>query len=250
MESNAFCRDCMEAMREFPDKFFDLAVVDPPYGINITGRHKSGTLVGGGGRPFGGMRRLRAGPPANRGGDGHGRSKKLKVPSAFYHAFDDSSPPDAKYFRELERVSKRRIIWGGNYFDGLGPTSCWIVWDKKRRGMDQADCELAWTDLPGQPRIFDWRWNGMLQEDMSNKETRIHPTQKPVALYAWIFSRWAKAGDKILDTHLGSGSSRIAAYNAGLDFWGYEIDRVYFDAQEERFTKHSAQENLFLQLEI
>lgn len=196
------------------------------------------------------MRRLRQGTPAHRGGDGQGRSKKLKVPSAFYHAFDDSSPPDAEYFRELERVSKRRIIWGGNYFDGLGPASCWIVWDKKRRGMDQADCELAWTDLPGQPRIFDWKWNGMLQEDMSNKETRIHPTQKPVALYAWIFSRWAKAGDKILDTHLGSGSSRIAAYNAGLDFWGYEIDKVYFDAQEERFATHSAQENLFLQLEI
>lgn len=162
--------------------------------------------------------------------------------------FDDSSPPDADYFRELARVAKHRIIWGGNFFlDYLGKASCIIVWDKKRRGMAQADCEIAWTDLPGQSRMFEFQWNGMLQGDMKHKEGRIHATQKPVALYRWIFQHWAKPGDRILDTHLGSGSSRIAAYDAGLDFVGCEIDETYFKLQEQRFERHSAQLNLFLE---
>ena len=161
--------------------------------------------------------------------------------------FDDSSPPDADYFRELARVAKHRIIWGGNFFlDYLGKASCIIVWDKKRRGMAQADCEIAWTDLPGQSRMFEFQWNGMLQGDMKHKEERIHATQKPVALYRWIFQHWAKPGDRILDTHLGSGSSRIAAYDAGLDFVGCELSKVYFDLEEKRFADHSAQLNLFL----
>ena len=144
------------------------------------------------------------------------------------------------------RVAKAVVIWGGNFFlDYLGKASCLIVWDKKRRGMDQADCEIAWTNLHGQSRIFEFRWNGMLQGDMKNKEERIHPTQKPVALYAWIFANYAKPGDKILDTHLGSGSSRIAAYDAGLDFVGYEIDEEYFRKQEERFARHTAQISFF-----
>ena len=167
--------------------------------------------------------------------------------SVFYPVFDDSSPPDDGYFRELERVSKKQIIWGGNFFlNYLGPASCMIVWDKKRRGLDQADCEIAWTNLPGQNRIFEWKWNGMLQQDMKNKEERIHATQKPVALYKWLFSQFAKPGFKLLDTHLGSGSSRIAAYDAGLDFWGYEISQTYFDLQEERFARHAAQLSLFV----
>ena len=248
-ESRTACMDCMEAMRSFPDKFFDLAVVDPPYGINITGRHKAKqnqcALVGGGVELSAVTGSYGKGRPPIGGGS-QGRIKKLKIESTFSHAFDDSSPPNAEYFRELERVSKKRIIWGGNFFDGLGPTSCMIVWDKKRRGMDQADCEIAWTNLPGQSRIFEFRWNGMLQENMTHKEHRIHPTQKPVALYRWIFQQYAKPGYKILDTHLGSGSSRIAAYDAGLDFWGYEIDKVYFDMQEARFAKHTAQLNLFI----
>jgi site-specific DNA-methyltransferase (adenine-specific) len=253
-ESNVFCMDCMEAMREFPDKFFDLAVVDPQYGLNITGRHKpkqnQTALVGGGAELSAVTGSYGKGRPPIGGGNDQGRIKKLKIASTFYHAFDDSSPPDAEYFRELKRVSKRQIIWGGNFFDGLGPTSCMIVWDKKRRGMDQADCEIAWTNLQGQSRIFEFRWNGMLQGDMANKEERIHPTQKPVALYRGIFQRYAKSGDKILDTHLGSGSSRIAAYDAGLDFWGYEIDKTYFDMMQERFERHANQENLFLQMGI
>ena len=251
-ESNVFCMDCMEALKDFPDKFFDLAVVDPPYGINITGRHKNGALVGGGARPDAAHRaKMHGGGERRYGGKlCHGKKGETLVgwESKLYHTFEDSKPPDETYFKELERVSRRRIIWGGNFFAGLGPASCMIVWDKKRRGMDQADCEIAWTDLPGQSRIFEFRWNGFLQGDMANKEERIHPTQKPVALYRWIFEKYAKPGFKILDTHLGSGSSRIAAWDAGLDFWGYEIDKVFFDEAQARFQKHAAQENLFLQL--
>ena len=237
----AYNRDCMEAMREFPDKFFDLAVVDPPYGINITGRSQSvnverererRTAVGGGGA-FGGKKN------ANRG-------RPIIAPK-IYHAFNDQTPPNAEYFSELKRVSKNQIIWGGNYFlDFLGATPCVICWDKGRDGLAFADGEFAWTSFSSPARIFHFKWNGMLQEDMKNKENRVHPTQKPVALYAWIFQKYAKPGDKILDTHLGSGSSRIAAHDAGLDFWGYEIDPVYFKRQEERFERHAAQLNLFL----
>ena len=191
-------------------------------------------IVGGAGRPFGGKK------------SSVESVQKRPYTSKFYPVFDDSSPPDADYFRELARVARRRIIWGGNFFlDHLGAASCLIVWDKGRRGLDQADCEIAWTDLPGQSRIFDFKWNGMLQGDMKRKEVRIHATQKPVALYRWLFARYAKPGFKILDTHLGSGSSRIAAYDAGLDFWGYEISEAYFKLEEERFADHSAQLSLF-----
>lgn len=173
--------------------------------------------------------------------------EKQPCSSKFYPAFDDSSPPNEEYFRELERVSKHRIIWGGNYFlDYLGRASCMIVWDKGRRGLDQADCEIAWTDMKGQSRVFNFKWNGMLQEDMKHKEKRIHATQKPVALYTWLFKRYAKQGDRILDTHLGSGSSRIAAYDLGLDFVGCEIDPTYFELEEKRFDEYTAQQSLFI----
>ena len=225
--------DCMEYMKTLPDNAFDLAVVDPPYGINVAS-HANGQVVGGGARPFGGNKNLVWAKPKS-----YGSSKP-------YHTFADDRPPDEGYFKELARVSKRRIIWGGNFMlDYLGAASCMIVWDKKRRGMDQADCEIAWTNLNGQSRIFDYLWNGMLQENMKKKEQRIHPTQKPVALYAWIFRNYAKPGMKILDTHLGSGSSRIAAWDAGLDFVGTEIDETYFNLQEERFKKHIAQGTIF-----
>ena len=164
--------------------------------------------------------------------------------------FDDSSPPDAEVFRELKRVSQKLIIWGGNFFlNNLTATSCVIVWDKGRRGMDQADCEIAWTNLKGQSRIFDYKWNGMLQEDMKNKEMRIHATQKPIALYKYCYQlAGLKSGDKVLDPYLGSGSSRIAAYDMGIDFYGYEISKTYFNLQEERFAKHTAQQNIFLMM--
>ena len=153
-----------------------------------------------------------------------------------YKAFDDSHIPDASYFAEVKRVSKNQIMWGGNYFlDNLGATPCLIVWDKRRRGLNFADCEIAWTSFKSPSRIFEFKWNGMLQEDMKEKEKRIHPTQKPVALYEWLLKNYAKEGDKILDTHVGSGSSRIACEKLGFDFVGYEIDEYYWQEQEKRF---------------
>lgn len=125
--------------------------------------------------------------------------------------------------------------------DNLGAASCIIVWDKKRRGLDQADCEIAWTNLPGQSRIFEYKWNGMLRENMKDKEQRIHPTQKPVMLYSWILGKYAKPGDKILDTHVGSASSLIACHRAGLEYWGFEIDATYYAMAKERLDKEKAQ---------
>lgn len=236
--TEAYNMDCMDYLQDVPDKYFDILIADPPYGINITTRHGTGTqtvLVGGGGRPFGGK---------------NGKNARLGCPceSQFYPVFDDSSPPDEVVFRELERVSKHMIVWGGNFFlDKLNkPASCMIVWDKKRRGMDQADCEIAWTNLPGQSRIFEFRWNGMLQGNMKHKEQRIHSTQKPVALYKYLLSTFAKPGDKIFDPYLGSGSSRIAAYDLGFDFIGTELSEVYFKLEEERFLEHTQQTRMNL----
>lgn len=151
-------------------------------------------------------------------------------------------------FSELVKIVS---YGGGNYFsDMLPPSKGFICWDKRVNDAmtnDFADCEYAYLSKGlGVARVFRFCWNGMLQGDMKNKEERWHPTQKPVALYSWIYKNYAKPGMKILDTHLGSGSSRIAAYNAGLDFYGYEIDKEYFDKQEERFAKHTAQTNMFL----
>ena len=219
MKNIAYNMDCMEYMRSLPDKAFDLAVVDPPYGIGIDKMNyvKSGAV--------------KIGKAKRRD---YSKTKNWDV------------APDEEYFRELFRVSKNQIIWGGNYFS-LPLTKSWIVWDKRtdeKCSNDFADCELAWCST-GVARVFRYLWSGMLQGDMRHKEERFHPTQKPVALYTWIFSRYAKPGDKILDTHLGSGSSRIAAYDAGLDFVGCEIDKDYFDAQEERFQSYIAQTRLF-----
>lgn len=145
--------------------------------------------------------------------------------------------PGEEYFAELARVSKNQVIWGGNYF-GLPPTRCFLVWDKCNISEEftMAMCEYAWTSFND---------NAKLLRFVPQDKSRFHPTQKPVKLYAWIFLRYAKPGDKILDTHLGSGSSRIAAYDAGLDFVGFEIDDVYFRLEEERFAEHTAQVSLF-----
>lgn len=213
----------MEYMRGLPDKAFDLAVVDPPYGINFSGKTGSHDSIVGD-----------PGVTSNRS----------------YHIFDDSKPPGADYFAELQRVSAKQIIFGGNYFADLLPkTSCWLVWDKRcydNMRNNFADCELAWgSPSLGPARVFRFVWMGMLQGG-SGREERFHPTQKPVELYKWIFSRFATPGDRILDTHLGSGSSRIAAYDLGLDFVGCELDPVYYKLEEERFARHSQQLNLFI----
>lgn len=206
--------DCMEYMRSLPDKAFSLAVVDPPYGIGESGAKN------------------------------HTRSCLATASSYAPFAGGDAEAPPKEYFEELARVSENQIIWGANHFVSHLPradSSCWLVWDKENGATDFADCELAWASFKTAVRIFRFRWQGMLQGDMKNKECRIHPTQKPVALYAWIYSRYAKPGDRILDTHLGSGSSRIAAWDAGLDFVGVELDKTYFDLEEKRFAEYSAQ---------
>lgn len=194
--------DCMEGMARYPDKYFDLAIVDPPYGIDI---NSSGT---------------------------HFKEK--------YEIKDwDKVTPSDEYFKELKRVSKNQVIWGGNYFfDRLGNCKSFIIWDKKiAENMSFAMCEMAWTSFKNGAKIYN---------KTATQLNRIHPTQKPVALYKWLLSNYAKQGDKILDTHLGSGSSRIAAYEMGFDFTGFELDKDYFEAQEKRYKAHIAQLKLEL----
>jgi len=206
----------MELMKEKPDNYYDLAIVDPPFGIGVS----KGTWGGG---------------------------CKAKVTNYGKKEWDNQSP-DKEYFNELIRVSKNQIIWGANHFISKIPfdSSCWIVWDKINGENNFADCEFAWTSFTTAVRKFTFRWNGMLQGDMKNKESRIHQTQKPVALYKWLISKYANGGDHILDTHVGSGSSRIAAYDAGLDFTGCELDYDYWLAQEDRFNNHKKQYKLEL----
>jgi len=195
--SIVYNEDCMEGMKRFPDKHFDLAVVDPPYGIGISNN------------PF--------------------RQK-------FNKSNWDCSIPDKKYFDKLFELSQNQIIWGGNYFE-LPVSQYFLIWDKGETmyKRDFAECEFAWSSL-GQTRIFKYS---------PNQSLRIHPTQKPVKLYEWILINYAKEGDLILDTHVGSGSSRIAAYKHGFDYVGFEIDKEYFDAQEKRFNEFKAQLTLF-----
>lgn len=213
--------DCMEGMKQIPDKYFDLAIVDPPYGVGESGKtnHTRGKLA---------------------------HAKKYKP----FHG-GDSKPPEVEYFNELMRVSKHQIIWGANHYISRIPfdSSCWIVWDKQNCGNDFADAELAWTSFKSAVRKFDFRWAGMLQGDMKNKEVRIHPTQKPVALYKWLLKNYAKPGDKILDTHVGSASSLIACYDMGFEYLGFELDKDYYRMATERLEKHKAQLNIFLDFE-
>lgn len=209
--------DCMEYLRGLPDKAFDLAIVDPPYGIGENGDRN-----------------------ASRG--------KLAV-AKNYKAFagNDREPPPPAYFKELQRVSKNQIIWGANHFMqnlALG-SSCWIVWDKVTGESDFADCELAYSSFKSAVRKFAFQWSGMLQGDMKNKEVRIHPTQKPVKLYEWLLTNYAKPGQRILDTHLGSGSSAIACNNLGFEMVGCELDEDYYLAACKRVMKATEQIRLF-----
>ena len=216
----------MVGMREYPDKYFDLAVVDPVYGGVTKGEYTSSI----------------------HNGKEYIAGKKSKAKNRAYNAEiwnQPKTPPE--YFGELFRVSKNQIIFGANFFtEILPPSQGWIVWDKEKpENVSFSGCEIAFTSFDQKARIFRFKWNGFMQGDMKNKEYRIHPTQKPVALYRWIYKNFAKPGDKILDTHLGSGSSRIAAYEAGLDFVGYEIDEGYYKDEEERFAAFVAQQSLF-----
>ena len=206
--------DCMDLMSRYPDKYFQLAIVDPPYGIGEDGKK-------------------------NHSRDKLTKSKKF-TPKSW-----DKEPPSIEYFAELKRVSKNQIIWGANHFGNMPPSSCWVVWDKQNGETDFADCELAWASFTTAVRKFEFRWQGMLQGDMSNKEIRIHPTQKPVALYKWLLHNYAKPGDKILDTHLGSGSIAIACHDYGYDLTACELDKEYFEAAMKRISNHAAQTRLF-----
>lgn len=212
--NTVFLMDCMEGMKKYPDGFFDLAVVDPVYGEVPAGGYMS-----------------------NSGGGIAGHKD-------YHNAIWEQEKTGPEYFEELFRVSKNQIIWGANYFSKeIGRNSSgWIVWDKSRpEGTSYSDCELAYTSFQKATRIFRYRWNGFIQQNMKNREVRIHPTQKPVDLYRWIFHNYAKPDFKILDTHVGSGTSRRAAYDFGLYFVGFEIDKTYFDLQEKAFEEYTSQ---------
>ena len=210
--------DCMDVMKTYKDNEFDLAVVDPPYGIDINNQSQ---------------------------GKGGGVARKID-----YAVKDwDKCAPDKEYFFELWRVSKNQIIWGANHFIEsvyFANSPCWIVWDKINGKNDFADCELACTSFKTAVRIFRFMWNGMLQGEMHNKEHRIHPTQKPVKLYEWIYMNYAEEGQSILDTHLGSGSNAIAAHYEKMGrFVGIELDEDYYKAACKRIKTVTKQTTLF-----
>lgn len=204
--------DCMEYMKTMPDKYVDLCICDPPYGIGADGQKKC----------------ICKNPKHNR--KEHTRKNW------------DASPPPVEYFRELERVSKAQIIWGGNYFVPMleQGRKGWIVWDKGQRGLTMSDCELAYTSFDTPTRVFT------LNRAALQAEGTIHPTQKPVALYKWLLTNYAKPGDKILDTHVGSASSLIACHDLGFEYLGFEIDPDYYAKAKERLEAHKAQLNLFV----
>jgi site-specific DNA-methyltransferase (adenine-specific) len=203
--STVECCDCMDFMAKFPDKYFELAIVDPPYGA------------------AGGIERTGGSWSAKYDSD-----KKIKK-------WDIS--PSGDYFEELFRVSKNQIIWGGNYFP-LPPNRCFVIWKKHiPEKFSLSMCEYAWCSFNANAKWVEYPSN--------TEKERFHPTQKPVALYVWLLENYAKPGDKILDTHLGSQSSRIAAYQMGFDFWGCEIDPEYFADGCKRFEKETEQLALF-----
>jgi len=213
--STVILGDCVAGMKEYPDKHFDLAVVDPPYGIGwnaMQSEWDAGRVIKGWTRKF----------------------KKYKV------AEWDVKPND-EYWIQLFRVSKEQIIWGANHFS-LPPTKCIIFWDKQTGDFSFGDGEIAWCSMGSSIKKFTFRWAGMLKGANGNyREDRFHPTQKPIPLYDWIFNKYARKGERVLDTHLGSQSSRIAADKAGLDFTGFEIDKEYFDAGEKRYQNYKSQ---------
>jgi site-specific DNA-methyltransferase (adenine-specific) len=199
--------DCMEYLATQPDKAFDLAIVDPPYGIGISNLSEIGY-----------------------------KGFNVFTPKAW-----DNETPQQNYFDELLRVSKNQIVWGGNYFK-IYPSRCYLIWDKGEGfyGRSYAEAEIAWTSFDKNIRIF--KRDPLAKGDYHGK---IHPTQKPVALYDWILRNYAKPGQRILDTHLGSGSSAIAAHYFGCDFVGCEIDTEYFNAAKARFDRETRQVAMF-----
>lgn len=181
------------------------------------------------------------------GSKNHSRGKLAVAKNYKAFAGNDLKAPNKEYFEELVRISKDQIIWGANHFISKIPfdSSCWIVWDKDNGTTDFADCELAYTSFNTAVRKFRYKWQGMLQENMKNKEIRIHPTQKPVALYKWLLKNYAKEGDKILDTHVGSASSLIACEDMGFQYVGFELDEEYYKKASERIERFKSQIRMF-----
>lgn len=210
--------DCMEYMKTMPDKHFDLAIVDPPYGIN-----------------FGKFNRT------NKDSDGN-RFKADKYKNGDW----DNETPKAEYFKELFRVSKEQIVWGGNYFLDLWQSPCkgFIFWYKGNPVDNFSDGEFAWTSFDKPAKCFNFRYYGNLEGDTSASQ-KIHPTQKPIDLYKWLLKNYAKEGMKILDTHLGSGSIAIACHDYKFELTACEIDKDYYDAAVKRYSNHLAQTSLF-----
>lgn len=218
--------DCMEGMKEIPDKYFELAIVDPPY---FNGPNK---------RKF------------------YGRNvNKLKIKRRSYEVIENWNIPEEEYFKELLRVSKNQIVWGSNYFNYyLGPGL--IVWDKVNGESSFSDCEIAYCSMHNKTKMFRYMWNGMMQGksiseghimlgDKSKNEVRIHPTQKPVNLYKWQLMNYAKPGDKILDTHVGSASSLVACHEMGFEFLGFELDKNMHELASKRLSDSMNQINMF-----
>jgi site-specific DNA-methyltransferase (adenine-specific) len=207
--------DNMELMARYEDNYFDLAIVDPPYGISYA-----------------------------RGKNGWGVNKnRPKLDDVKW----DKKTPNQEYFTELQRVSKNQIICGGNYFTDKIPVSkCWIVWNKINNTENKsvfADAELLWTSFKKVVKMYTLRTMGFISDTKDNK--RIHPTQKPTELYEWLLMNYAKENDKILDTHLGSGSIAIACHNLGYDLTACELDKEYYEAAMKRIEQHKAQQRLF-----
>jgi len=215
---NIYNQDCLEAMKLMQDNEFDLAIVDPPYGIN-----------------FGEFNRTNKDSNGNRY-----KANKYKQSN-----WDNEIPKD-EYFIELQRVSKNQIVWGGNYFPYLWQKGCkgFIFWYKGNPVPNFSDGELAWTSFNKVAKQFDYRYYGGLEGNTSSSK-KYHPTQKPIALYEWLLMNYAKEGDKILDTHLGSGSIAIACHNLGYDLTGYELDKEYHDNAIKRIKNHQAQTRIF-----
>jgi site-specific DNA-methyltransferase (adenine-specific) len=200
--------DNMLLMARYPDKYFDLAIVDPPYGIG-------------------------AGVSKTGGASKHNSMSRLKANT---HIYNDIKP-NKEYFNELQRVSKNQIIWGGNYFiNFLSSTRCFVVWDKMNYLPSMSQIEIAWTSF---------NKHSELVKINSNQENRFHISQKPADLYKWLLDKYAKENDKILDTHLGSGSIAIACHDYGFDLTACELDKEYFDKAIQRINNHTAQTKLF-----
>ena len=207
--------DCMEGMKRYGDKHFSLAICDPPYFREYAKENYPGASI--------------------------------STTGVLRHRFKSEhwDIPTEPYFKELIRVSHNQIIWGYNYYSILNLGSGRIVWDKMNDSSSFSKCEIAYCSMHKSVQIFRYMWNGMLQGDMKNKESRIHPTQKPVKLYKWLLHNYAKQGDLILDTHVGSASSLIACHDMGFDAVGFELDKDYYEASKKRLNDFMAQGRLF-----